>query len=185
MNCYSYNNFFLSIFLYYTIYYLSHFFSLNCKICLFTNNINSFQTLLGLGARTFWIHNTGPIGCLPVAMPVHNAMNTTPGAGYLDQNGCINYQNDMAREFNKKLKNTVVKLRVQFPDASLIYVDMFSAKYELISNANKEGNPLTSSEVNLYQWFQISISSADFKLILSFILLRSHPRNSIKIDSKD
>ncbi|KAG4938449.1 hypothetical protein AAZX31_16G064100 [Glycine max] len=100
---------------------------------------NQVQTLLGLGARTFWIHNTGPIGCLPVAMPVHNAMNTTPGAGYLDQNGCINYQNDMAREFNKKLKNTVVKLRVQFPDASLIYVDMFSAKYELISNANKEG----------------------------------------------
>jgi len=75
-----------------------------------------------------------------VAMPVHNAFNNTPEAGYLDQNGCVNYQNDMAREFNEKLKNIVVKLRAKFQDASLIYVDMFSIKYELISNANKEGN---------------------------------------------
>ncbi|TKY63186.1 GDSL esterase/lipase [Spatholobus suberectus] len=100
---------------------------------------NQVQNLHGLGARTFWIHNTGPIGCLPVAMPIHNAKNHTPEAGYLDQNGCVNYQNDMAREFNKELKNIVVKLRAQFPNASLIYVDMFSAKYELISNTNKEG----------------------------------------------
>ncbi|XP_061351608.1 GDSL esterase/lipase At5g14450-like [Gastrolobium bilobum] len=100
---------------------------------------NQVQNLYGLGARTFWIHNTGPIGCLPVAMPMHNANNYTPVAGYLDQNGCVNYQNDMAKEFNKELKNIVVKLRAMFPDASLTYVDMFSAKYELISNANKEG----------------------------------------------
>ncbi|KAK7395818.1 hypothetical protein VNO78_16389 [Psophocarpus tetragonolobus] len=103
------------------------------------NFTSQVQYLHELGARTFWIHNTGPIGCLPVAMPVHNAKNQSLVAGYLDLNGCVNYQNDMAREFNKKLKNTVVKLRSHYPDASLIYVDMFSAKYELISNANKEG----------------------------------------------
>ncbi|XP_061358076.1 GDSL esterase/lipase At5g14450-like [Gastrolobium bilobum] len=100
---------------------------------------NQVQNLYGIGARTFWIHNTGPIGCLPVAMPMHNANNITAVAGYLDQNGCVNYQNDMAKEFNKELKNIVVKLRAMFPDASLTYVDMFSAKYELISNAKKEG----------------------------------------------
>ncbi|KAL2320186.1 hypothetical protein Fmac_029155 [Flemingia macrophylla] len=101
---------------------------------------NQLRNLHGLGGRIFWIHNTGPIGCLPVAMPIHNAKtNVTPVAGYLDQNGCVNYQNDMAKEFNKKLKNIVVKLRAEFPDSSLIYVDMFSAKYEIISKANKEG----------------------------------------------
>ncbi|XP_027347243.1 GDSL esterase/lipase At5g14450-like [Abrus precatorius] len=98
---------------------------------------NQVQSLYGLGGRTFWIHNTGPIGCLPVAMPMHNAKNQTNVT--LDQNGCVNYQNDMAKEFNKKLMKIVVKLRAQLPDASIIYVDMFSAKYELISNANKEG----------------------------------------------
>ncbi|XP_057437380.1 GDSL esterase/lipase At5g14450-like [Lotus japonicus] len=97
------------------------------------------KNLYNQGARTFWIHNTGPIGCLPVAMPIHNANNHIPVAGYLDQNGCVKVQNDMAKEFNKKLKDIVVKLRTLFPDASFIYVDMFSAKYELISNAKKEG----------------------------------------------
>ncbi|KAK7339620.1 hypothetical protein VNO77_20298 [Canavalia gladiata] len=100
---------------------------------------NQVQILYGLGARTFWIHNTGPLGCLPVAMPQHNANNFTPGPGYLDQNGCVNFLNDRAKEFNKRLKKIVVKLRAQFPDASLIYVDMFSAKYRLISTAKKEG----------------------------------------------
>ncbi|KAJ1422414.1 SGNH hydrolase superfamily [Sesbania bispinosa] len=95
--------------------------------------------LYGIGARTFWIHNTGPIGCLPMAMPIHYVKNYTPVAGYLDQNGCVNFQNDMAKKFNRKLKDIVDKLKAQFPDASLIYVDMFSAKYELISNAKKEG----------------------------------------------
>ncbi|XP_054788524.1 GDSL esterase/lipase At5g14450-like [Prosopis cineraria] len=93
------------------------------------------QNLYKEGARTFWIHNTGPIGCLAVTM--HNTHN--PVAGYVDQNGCVNYQNDMAKEFNEKLKNTVVTLRSQLPAASLTYVDLFSAKYQLISNAKKEG----------------------------------------------
>ncbi|KAK2413686.1 GDSL esterase/lipase [Trifolium repens] len=111
---------------------------------LISNIVESFstkvQSLHFFGARTFWIHNTGPIGCLPVAMPIHNAQNNqTQVAGYLDQNGCVNFQNDLAKEFNKKLKDKVVKLREQFLDASLIYVDMFSAKYELISNTNKSG----------------------------------------------
>jgi len=60
-------------------------------------------------------------------------------AGYLDQNGCVNHPNNLAREFNKRLKDIVAKLREQFHDASFTYVDMFSAKYELFSNANKSG----------------------------------------------
>jgi len=74
-----------------------------------------------------------------VAMPIHNAYNYTPVDGYLDQNGCVVYQNDMAKEFNTKLNDTVVKLRALYLDASFVYVDIFSAKYELISNAKKEG----------------------------------------------
>ncbi|XP_061358073.1 GDSL esterase/lipase At5g14450-like [Gastrolobium bilobum] len=100
---------------------------------------NQVQNLYGLGARTIWIHNAGPIGCLPVSMPMHNAYNITLVPGFLDQNGCVNYPNDMAKEFNKELKKIVVKLRATLPDASLTYVDTFSAKYELISNAKKEG----------------------------------------------
>ncbi|KAK7339619.1 hypothetical protein VNO77_20297 [Canavalia gladiata] len=101
--------------------------------------VNQVTYLYSEGARTFWIHNTGPIGCLPVAMPIHNSYNYTPEPGYLDQNGCVVYQNDMAKQFNKNLHDTVVKLRELFHDASLVYVDMYSAKYELFSNAKTEG----------------------------------------------
>ncbi|MFS8011518.1 putative alpha-L-fucosidase [Helianthus anomalus] len=95
----------------------------------------SVQQLYGQGARSFWIHNTGPVGCLPVT--TFNVKNPKPG--YLDQYGCIRYQNDIAMEFNKQLKARVIKLRSELADAALTYVDIYTAKYKLISNAKKYG----------------------------------------------
>lgn len=45
----------------------------------------------------------------------------------------------MAKEFNRQLKETVDKLRTELPLAAITYVDMFAAKYSLISNAKKQG----------------------------------------------
>ncbi|GKV52491.1 hypothetical protein SLEP1_g59067 [Rubroshorea leprosula] len=45
----------------------------------------------------------------------------------------------IAEEFNKQLKEKVSQLRTKLPDASLVYVDIYSAKYSLISNAKKYG----------------------------------------------
>lgn len=87
------------------------------------------------GARAFWVHNTGPIGCIPVA--IRSIPNPLPGD--LDQNGCVRYQNDAALEFNRQLKEQVVKLRANLSDASLVYVDVFAAKTKLIANAKEEG----------------------------------------------
>ncbi|KAK2968121.1 hypothetical protein RJ640_028026 [Escallonia rubra] len=93
------------------------------------------QQLYQKGARAFWIHNTGPIGCLPVG--VVNVRDPAPG--YLDEHGCIKYQNELTIEFNKQLKDKVIQLRTELSQAALIYVDMYSAKYELISNAKNQG----------------------------------------------
>ncbi|KAL0431614.1 UNVERIFIED_CONTAM: GDSL esterase/lipase [Sesamum radiatum] len=87
------------------------------------------------GARTFWVHNTGPIGCLPVTI----AKVKDPESGYLDENGCVKSQNDIALQFNKELKDEIVKLRAELSDAAILYVDMFAAKYELITNAKNQG----------------------------------------------
>jgi len=46
----------------------------------------------------------------------------------------------MAVEFNKKLKDRVVKLRTELPEAAITYVDVYAAKYGLISNTKNEGN---------------------------------------------
>ncbi|CAL1359980.1 unnamed protein product [Linum trigynum] len=100
--------------------------------------INNFslaiENLYKEGARTFWIHNTGPIGCLPFFV-----IRYPPKPGNEDPIGCINSYNQVAQEFNRQLNETVYKLRTQFPDALLILVDIYSAKYSLISQATKNG----------------------------------------------
>ncbi|KAL2936007.1 hypothetical protein RDABS01_019125 [Bienertia sinuspersici] len=96
---------------------------------------SAVQHLYEQGARSFWIHNTGPIGCLPVNL----FYITNPKPGFLDKFGCIKGQNDKAIEFNKQLKDAVTKLRTQLPKAALTYVDLYSAKYGLISKAKSQG----------------------------------------------
>ncbi|XAR51926.1 Alpha-L-fucosidase [Bertholletia excelsa] len=87
------------------------------------------------GARAYWIHNTGPIGCLPVTtIKVQN-----PNTGYLDEQGCVKSQNEIAQEFNRQLKDRVTRLRKELPQASVTYVDIYAAKYGLISSAKKQG----------------------------------------------
>jgi hypothetical protein len=73
-------------------------------------------------------------------MPVNLFYKHDVPAGYLDQYGCVKDQNVIAIEFNKKLKDRVVKLRTEVPEAAITYVDVYAAKYGLISNTKNEGN---------------------------------------------
>ncbi|GMJ13235.1 hypothetical protein like AT5G14450 [Hibiscus trionum] len=94
----------------------------------------AIERLFQQGARFFWIHNTGPLGCLPILV-----INSPPKPGNADQTGCIKSYNELAQEFNKQLKDRVSQLRTQLHGARLTYVDIYSAKYSLISEANKYG----------------------------------------------
>lgn len=93
-----------------------------------------FQQLYKEGARIFWVHNTGPIGCLP-----YNVLYDHSKPGNLDQNGCVKPQNEVAQEFNRQLKDKVSQLNTQLPHSAFTYVDMYSAKYQLVSNAKNQG----------------------------------------------
>ncbi|KAI3452491.1 hypothetical protein Pfo_009155 [Paulownia fortunei] len=104
-----------------------------------TNIVSQFivqvRNLYQRGARTFWIHNMGPIGCSPVApFKVQD-----PVPGNLDDHGCVKSHNYIALEFNKQLKDRIVKLRSELSEAAIIYVDMYRAKYELITNSKSQG----------------------------------------------
>ncbi|KAJ7974677.1 GDSL esterase/lipase [Quillaja saponaria] len=101
-----------------------------------TNQLaTAVQHLYKQGGRVFWIHNTGPIGCLPV----NRFYILNPAPGLVDQYGCIKTQNEMAVEFNRQLKDRVIKLRAELPQAAITYVDVYAAKYGLISNSKSEG----------------------------------------------
>lgn len=93
-----------------------------------------FQKLYQLGARSFWIHNTGPIGCLPFAVTYY-----PPKPENMDQSGCVKSHNEVAKEFNRQLQERVTQLGAHLPDAILTYVDIFLAKYTLVSEAKKLG----------------------------------------------
>ncbi|KAF2316335.1 hypothetical protein GH714_041676 [Hevea brasiliensis] len=85
-------------------------------------------------ARIFWVHNTGPLGCLPYSYLYHNS-----NPGNLDQNRCVKSQNEIAQEFNRQLKNKVSQLSTQLPHSAFTYVDVYSVKYQLISTARSQG----------------------------------------------
>ncbi|XP_038975649.1 GDSL esterase/lipase ACHE-like [Phoenix dactylifera] len=86
------------------------------------------------GGRSFWIHNTGPLGCLPyVLVQGHLAPSD------LDSAGCAIRYNKLAQEFNRMLNDTVAQLRKDLPLAAFTLVDMYSIKYLLVSQATKQG----------------------------------------------
>ncbi|KAI4300995.1 hypothetical protein L6164_034314 [Bauhinia variegata] len=86
------------------------------------------------GGRSFWIHNTGPVGCLAYMLELHPFTTA-----HLDTAGCIISYNEVAQFFNRELKATVVQLRKELPLAAITYVDVYSVKYSLISQPKKHG----------------------------------------------
>ncbi|KAL0908172.1 hypothetical protein M5K25_022647 [Dendrobium thyrsiflorum] len=93
------------------------------------------KRIYNLGARYFWIHNTGPLGCLAYALVRRNLT----AAGELDKAGCSVFYNKVAQQFNKKLNETLVELRKELPRAVITYVDIYSAKYSLFLKPAKYG----------------------------------------------
>lgn len=99
----------------------------------------SIQTLYQNGARNFWVHNTGPLGCLPQILST-----TSHNASDIDNFGCIQYMNEAAKEFNKQLFSLCEELRSEMKDATIVHVDIYSIKYGIITNPSIYGfeNPL-------------------------------------------
>lgn len=87
-----------------------------------------------MGARFFWIQNTGPFGCLPyilTLLPVPEDQT--------DSAGCAIPHNDLAQYFNSKLKDVVDQLRKDLPLAAFTYVDVYTPKYDLYKEPKKYG----------------------------------------------
>ncbi|XP_042513077.1 esterase-like [Macadamia integrifolia] len=95
----------------------------------------NIQAVYGLGGRSFWIHNTGPIGCFAyilINFPVSNASD-------IDKAGCATPYNEVSQYFNQKLKEAIVEMRKQLPLAAITYVDIYSVKYLLMSQPQDFG----------------------------------------------
>lgn len=91
------------------------------------------------GGKNFWVHNTGPLGCLPNIL-----VTTAHDASDIDELGCLRSHNDAAREFNRRLQSLCEELRCRMKNATIVYIDVFAIKYDLIANHVEHGfeNPL-------------------------------------------
>ncbi|KAL9994019.1 putative alpha-L-fucosidase [Helianthus debilis subsp. tardiflorus] len=92
--------------------------------------ITTIKNVYDLGGRAFWIHNTGPVGCLTYTMDTQ---------AQVDKHGCVAPFNDVSQYFNRKLKEAIVQLREELHSAAITYVDIYSVKYTLITQSEKLG----------------------------------------------
>ncbi|XP_076884775.1 GDSL esterase/lipase At3g26430-like [Bidens hawaiensis] len=92
------------------------------------------KKVYALGGRTFWIHNTGPVGCLPYILDTKAIT-----AAQMDKHGCAATYNDVSQYFNQKLKEAVIQLRKDLPLAAITYVDIYSVKYSLVARSKELG----------------------------------------------
>jgi hypothetical protein len=70
-------------------------------------------------------------------------------AAQTDKFGCAKPFNEVAQYYNDKLNETVVQLREELPKATIVYVDVYTVKYTLISHAQKYGEQLKL--INIFQ----------------------------------
>ncbi|XP_058077848.1 GDSL esterase/lipase At1g54790-like [Magnolia sinica] len=93
------------------------------------------------GARKFWIHNTGPLGCLP-----QNIATFRKDPSMLDEIGCVSSHNRAATQFHLQLHALCTKLQGNFTNANVTCIDIFSIKLNLISNSSRYGfeHPITA-----------------------------------------
>nr|DAD38380.1 TPA_asm: hypothetical protein HUJ06_009021 [Nelumbo nucifera] len=99
---------------------------------------NAVKTIYDQGGRNFWIHSTGPLGCLPQKLTM-----VPKTRGDLDRYGCLRSYNDAAKVFNGGLVALCEQMRSELRNSTIVYVDIFAIKYDLIANPTKYGESLT------------------------------------------
>lgn len=94
----------------------------------------AMKVLYDQGGRKFWIHNTGPLGCLPQKLWLVQHKK-----GDLDTSGCISSYNSAAQLFNTALLHMCQLMRSELAGATIVHVDIYSIKYDIISHGSKYG----------------------------------------------
>ncbi|KAM7521381.1 hypothetical protein LguiA_011283 [Lonicera macranthoides] len=112
------------------------------KIPSFISEIkDAILSLYQHGGKNFWVHGTGPLGCLPQKLATRSKSNN--GSDF-DENGCLLSLNEGAKAFNDRLSTLCELLRSEMKNATIVYADVYAIKYDLIANSTTYGfeNPL-------------------------------------------
>ncbi|CAK9174818.1 unnamed protein product, partial [Ilex paraguariensis] len=75
---------------------------------------NAIQAVYSQGGRKFWVHNSGPLGCLPQKISLVQKTSKD-----LDPYGCLSSYNAAAKLFNEGLRHLCQELRTALRDATV------------------------------------------------------------------
>lgn len=84
-----------------------------------------------LGARRIGVFGLPPLGCLP-------SQRTFNGGA---ERKCVDSYNEAAEMFNHKLSAEMRSLNSQYPEATLVYVDIYNLVLDLVHQPQKYGMP--------------------------------------------
>ncbi|AES99794.1 putative triacylglycerol lipase [Medicago truncatula] len=90
---------------------------------------NFIRNLYALGARKISLGGLPPMGCLPLERTTN----------FMGQNGCVANFNNIALEFNDKLKNITTKLNQELPDMKLVFSNPYYIMLHIIKKPDLYG----------------------------------------------
>ncbi|GMH06434.1 hypothetical protein Nepgr_008274 [Nepenthes gracilis] len=85
--------------------------------------------LYQLDGRKFVVGNVGPIGCIPYQKTINQ----------LNEDECVELPNNMARQYNAKLKDLLTQLNENLPGSTFVYANVYDLTMELITNYKQYG----------------------------------------------
>lgn len=93
---------------------------------------NALRYLYDANARKIICLGVLPLGCTP---RIAWESNQTSDGDY-NVNGCVDHVNEWVLEYNRLLDEHIVQLNAEFPDAHMVFCDVYSGMLEII---NKPG----------------------------------------------
>lgn len=88
------------------------------------------QRLYQLDARKFVIGNVGPVGCIPYQKTINQ----------LSADECVDLPNQLARQYNVRLKDLVTELNTNLNGSTFVYANVYDLVMEVITNYDKYGS---------------------------------------------
>ncbi|KAL1370905.1 hypothetical protein HN51_001111 [Arachis hypogaea] len=100
------------------------------------NEISSaINELIHLGARTMIVPGNFPIGCNVIYLRIFNTTNMKE----YDEAGCLKRLNELAQDYNKKLRVEINRLQRLYPNTNIIYADYYRAALPLYHSPKRYG----------------------------------------------
>jgi len=97
---------------------------------------NAARYLYNANARKITCLGVLPLGCTPRMVW---ELNSTSLAGDSNATGCVEHVNDMIFEYNRLLDEQIDKLNTEFPDAQMVFCDVYNGMMEIINEPRLYG----------------------------------------------